>query len=302
MIVATDTLEVKTTKHIFSAKRKKEVLPITIIGDSVQRKIELPPQNSFAYYVNYIYPNVNLLFGYFIDRESDKRYAFPTKISVDLSDNQRDYYDYNVFKKAKQLIKFTPMKLVGFHNSSFEVAYERPTGEDFSTQIMASVLLPNTLTTSRERPRFMTRGFRVAIEERYYFKKDAPYGPYFALELDFLKKNFYTKQWFSNQKMNHHFYETPRVEYEDVFLVKTQFFSSNFKFGYQKEYEKFFVDFYFGLGKRYHNTVHEQRENPEDFFITTDNFPFLELKSQRIAKGKFTSVSVPVNVRLGWRF
>lgn len=36
----------------------------------------------------------------------------------------------------------------------------------------------------------MTRGFRVAIEERYYFKKDAPYGPYFALELDIFKEEF----------------------------------------------------------------------------------------------------------------
>ena len=41
LIVATDTLSVKSTQHFFSAKRKKEVLPITIIGDSLQRDIEL---------------------------------------------------------------------------------------------------------------------------------------------------------------------------------------------------------------------------------------------------------------------
>ena len=97
-------------------------------------------------YEQLIFPHVNLLLGYLIDRKTDKRYAYPTVVSVDLNQNQRDYYHYNLFKKVKQLIKLTPLKIVGFHNASIELAYERPTGRDFSTQLMVSYLIPIAFT------------------------------------------------------------------------------------------------------------------------------------------------------------
>ena len=146
LIVATDTLSTKSTHHFFTAKRQKVPLPITVLGDSLQRKFELATHDSFAYTSNYFFPHVNLLLGYLIDRKADKCYAYPTVVSVDLNQNQRDYYDYNLFKKVKQLIKLTPLKIVGFHNASIELAYERPTGRDFSTQLMVSYLIPIAFT------------------------------------------------------------------------------------------------------------------------------------------------------------
>ena len=300
LIVATDTLSVKSTQHFFSAKRKKEVLPITIIGDSLQRYIELQTHDSFAYIANYFNPNVSILLGYLIDRKADKRFAYPTIVSVDLNENQRDYYDYNRFKKAKQLLKFTPIKFVGFHNASIEVAYERTTGEDFSTQLMASYLLPSSIADYGIKPRFNTKGFRFSIEERFYFKKDAPYGPYFALELDYLKKKHLANSFFSNQESIDTIDETMYREYEDTFLVNTRFLSTNFKFGYQKEFEKIFVDFYLGIGRRYRTTSHKQRDNPSDFIIVPHGH--FNLHHNRIKSGKSTSISLPLNLRIGWRF
>ena len=101
LIVATDTLSTKSTQHFFTAKRQKAPLPITVLGDSLQHKFELATHDSFAYTSNHFFPHVNLLLGYLIDRKADKRYAYPTVVSVDLNQNQLDYYDYNLFKKVK---------------------------------------------------------------------------------------------------------------------------------------------------------------------------------------------------------
>ena len=300
LIVETDTLAVKTTQHLFTAKRQKNPLSIIVMGDSIQRKLELQTHDSFAYKSNYFYPHINLFLGYLIDRKADKRFAYPSIVSVDLNQNERDYYDYNVFKKAKQLLKFSPVKLFGFHNSSIELAYERPTGSDFSTQLMVSYLIPNNIYSLSADFKENTKGYRLALEERFYIKKDAPYGPYFALELDYLEKKFNAEAFFSNQDFNNEFDEETYLEYEEPFVVNTRFLSTNFKFGYQKEYDKIFVDFYFGIGRRYRTTFHEKRDNPEDHLV--NNYGHFDLNYNRIKAGKSNTISIPLNLRLGWRF
>ena len=214
--------------------------------------------------------------GYLIDRKTDKRYAYPTVVSVDLNQNQRDYYDYNLFKKAKQLIKLTPLKIVGFHNASIELAYERPTGRDFSTQLMVSYLIPNSIYRRSADLMENTKGYRLALEERFYFKKDAPYGPYFAIELDYYVDS-----------------------YEDTFIVNATYLSRNFKFGYQKEFSRIFIDMYIGLGVRRRNISHSDRINPADVLLSYQHY---DLEYSRIKEARSTDLSIPLNVRLGWRF
>jgi len=291
LVVDNDTLAGRKQVHDFVVKRSRASLPLEILGDSMQRNLEVVPYNSFAYHLNFSYPHLNILIGWLVDRKSPKRYAYPTHLSFDLKDSLHPYYDYNLFNIPKQLIKVTPAKIFSIHNSSIEVAYERPTGKDFSTQLMMSYLFPNSIYQISSRFKENTKGYRIAFEERFFHKKAAPFGSYIALELDFLKKRAFHEEYFYNKAI-----EEP---YLDTFLVHSQYLSANLKFGYQKEYGKLFVDFYAGIGRRNRTIHHLQRDNPADEIHNHTHFDF---KYNRILEGRHTTVSIPLNFRMGWRF
>ena len=299
LIVDQDTLSQKVDDHFFFVKRGAAPLPIEIQGDSLSKKIWLHSTNSFAYISNFIYPSiVSMVVGWYVDRDSPKRYAYPSIVSVDLN-QQRDYYDYNAIDDTKQLFKITPLKLVGIYNASVEVAYERNTGKDFSSQLMASWLLPVSLNSFNEDTLPEIKGFRVAFEERYYFQKKAPHGPYFAIELDYLKKEHYTRREFVAPSNDHDFNYYVEGDYFDSILVKTSFVGRHLKFGYQKEYRKMFLDFYVGLGVRTRTVHHEERINPKDVLVTNYH---IDTEYNRMKEGTRNAVNVPFNIRVGWRF
>ena len=165
LIVAQETLQGVSQAHHFKVKRSSEALTIKVQGDSLVKELFLVPKNSFAYLSNFIYPSlVSIMGGLIADRNSDKRFAYPTILSVDLQDAKRAYHNYNIFNKTKQLFKVTPLKLIGIQNASLELAYERPTGEDFSTMLMLSWLLPASLYSPNDDPAPETKGFRFALE------------------------------------------------------------------------------------------------------------------------------------------
>ena len=57
---------------------------------------------------------------------------------------------------------------------------------------MASWLLPVSLNSGVDNPLPEVKGYRVVFEERFYFRKKALHVPYFAIEIDYLKKEHYT--------------------------------------------------------------------------------------------------------------
>ena len=227
--------------------------------------------------------------GWFIDRKSPKRYAYPSIISVDVQDTVVPYYDYNRFNPAKQLMKITPLKVFAIHNSSLELAYERTTGEDFSTQLMVSYLLPTSIYQISSDFKENTKGYRIALEERFYFKKRVPFGTYIGLELDYLKKRAFHQNYF--------YTALSEDAYQDTYMVHSQYLSTNLKLGHQKEYRKVFIDFYIGVGRRNRKVHHTQRENLGDKLQSNSHFNF-----NHIEEGRHSSISIPLNFRLGWRF
>ena len=300
LIVAQETLQGVSQAHHFKVKRSSEALTIKVQGDSLVKELFLVPKNSFAYLSNFIYPSlVSIMGGLIADRNSDKRFAYPTILSVDLQDAKRAYHNYNIFNKTKQLFKVTPLKLIGIQNASLELAYERPTGEDFSTMLMLSWLLPASLYSFNDDPAPETKGFRFALEERFYFKEDAPFGPYFALELDYLNKHSYARREFAPLRVVVDPYDYHEDSYEDTFIVNASYLSRNFKFGYQREFSAFFLDFYIGLGVRTRNISHSKRINLADVLLSYMHYDF---NYSRLKEGHSSTLSFPLNARLGWRF
>lgn len=299
VVVLEDSLSTSTKVHSFTVKRSEEPLAVSIASDSLSRKIDIRPFNSFAYASNFFNPSLWTLGFWLIDRNSPKRYGYPTLVSVDLNNPLQEYMDYDAFKPTKQLLKVTPLKLLALHNASLELAYERTTGDDFSTQLMISWLLPSSLSNYDIDPSPQTKGFRLALEERFYFKKKAPFGPYFALELDYLDRQSYTKREFAPNQEGIDPFDYYEGSYEDTFIVNAIYLSRNFKFGYQKEFSSVFLDVYIGLGVRTRNISHSERINPEDVLLSYQDF---DLEYNRIKEGKSIDMSIPLNARIGWRF
>lgn len=93
-------------------------------------------------------------------------------------------------KRHNNVIKLTPLKVFGFMNPSMELVYERKINERYSTQVMASYLLPNPIFRSNSSLKMNIQGFRVSVTPRYYLKKNALHGKYLGIELDYLKNQY----------------------------------------------------------------------------------------------------------------
>lgn len=193
------------------------------------------------------------------------------------------------------LIRLTPLKLIDGVTPGMELSYERITGNTFSTQVMVSWLLPKRIWDSKDGIDPAIRGFRAAIEEKYYLGHEAPEGYYVAFELDYLKKRYVT-QWICD-KPNDTADNYP--DYSDTFRISRQTISGNFKIGYQVELGSFYLDFYIGLGLRYRNVVQHDRLNPADELVRPRH-PNVHWFQHHA--GSFWTVSIPCNWRIGFRF
>lgn len=301
MVIEEDSLAQNTKFKYISVKRSPEPLSITVYNDSISKTVQVKAKNSLAYWLN-LYPSIHLWTGFIIDTKTQKRYSYPNEVYIDLLANDNTYQTYRPIDssvaKYNKVIKFTPLKLLGLINPSIELVYERRTSPSFSTQIMASYLLPRSVTT----PGFDfypdIKGFRVSIEEKYYIYPTAISGLYFGLEFNYLNNTYRDLSYFSDEPDWLSSYNDTNM-YLDNYGIKKQTFSLNAKVGYQYSYDRFVIDLFAGLGIRYRDVSHFDRTNPNDY-MEMPRHPNIEYSSNK--EGQNWTISIPLNVRLGWIF
>lgn len=200
--------------------------------------------------------------------------------------------------EINNIIKINPLKIIDLANPAIELAYERKTGRKFSTQIMASFLLPSSIMDTKQVPPENNQGFRLAIEEKYYFQKFAPSGFYFSIELDFLTTE-YNEVW--NFGVENIYSDTLFLytNNSDTFSIKKQTYSLNLKLGYQLIIKRISIDFYAGIGLRYKDVTHYDRTNPNDAMERPRHPNFYYYKN---IEGQYWTISIPLNVRIGYTF
>lgn len=301
LILNGDSLNIEGTNKLVTLDRSKKPFKVTAYTDSVSKTVSVKAVNSFAYWLN-IYPSMPFWTGFLIDAKASKRYTYPRIVYINLTKNDSRYLTYQPlsesYHKHSNILKITPLKLIGLVNPAFELSYERKTGNSFSTQIMASFLLPRSVWFNDNDINHDIKGFRVSLEEKFYFKKSAPIGPYIGLEFNYLKNrykdtwNFGVENVYTDSTYNF-------TNYADEYGINKQTYSLNFKFGYQQIVKRLSFDIYGGLGLKYKDVVHFDRMNPDDamemprhpnvFYITNRN-------------GRSWTVSIPLNIRIGWTF
>ena len=301
LIIFNDTLKNNAATNVFTVYRDKNPIRLTAFTDSISKTISIKSGNSFAYWLN-IYPNLHLWSGFYIDTKTKKRYTYPKTVYIDLAKPDSTYLSYkpleNPYGKYSNIIKITPLKLVDLVNPSIELSYERLTGRSFSTQLMASCLLPINLVGVIKDFNPEIKGFRFSVEEKFYFKKSAPLGPYAGFEFNYLN-NQYKDIWNFDVKNTNSGTAYNYTNYSDTFGIKKQTFSFNLKFGYQIITKRLAIDFYAGLGLRYKDVRHFDRINPNDKMEIPGHPNVYYLTNQ---EGKYWTISIPLNLRIGWTF
>lgn len=284
--------EALLNQHEICIKRTNEPLVIIVESKETKKTVKVNAKKDIMFWAN-IY---NYGFGALIDLSNSKRYCYPKTIFLDLKDSLSTYQTQLPYSKKydslKNQIKFTPLKLIGLVNPGLEIAFERKTSSQFSTQFMGSVLFDYNNQT----PTLV--GFRTAIEEKFFYKKSAPIGPYLGFEINYLQKKYYDTWMFGVANV----FDNPNYQntnYIDRFGINKKTLSFNLKWGFQTIFNRFVIDFYAGLGLVYREVHHFDRINPNDEMEATRH-PNLYYISNREANE--WSLSLPLNVKIGWAF
>ncbi len=317
LIVDRDTVNyLSETKRII-VPRSADPLEITAISERQTKTVAVQAHNSIAYWLN-IYFNYG--FGMLVERNNPKRYTYPRRIYLSLAapndsfptgrrDGRRLPYSQSrpkgfpspfdpIDESLSGILKITPLKVIGTINPGVEISYERWTGELLSTQITASWLLPNGVWDTEDiKPD--RRGYRLALEERFYYQKSAPSGPYIALEINYLRNTYHSEWMFGVANPMYDPESMVRRNYLDTFGIKKQTISFNLKWGLQTLSNRFSVDFYIGLGLKYRDVRHFDRIRPSDE-MEMPRHPNIHYISDR--EDKNLAVSIPLNFKMGWAF
>ncbi len=279
-----------TEKEIW-INRSKKSLEIIAETNNNKKIIIVNAKNSFLYWVN-LY---NYGLGMLVDKNNPKRYSYPRTIFLDLNDTLSKYKTYvpnkNTNDSLKNIIKFTPLMLIGLVNPGIELSYERKTTSKFSTQFMGSILFDLENKSS-------VVGFRISIEEKYFYRDSSPIGPYVSFEINYLQKKYYDTWNFGIADVNYN-PNYNNTNYSDTYGINKKTLSFDLKWGYQKIIKRFVINFYAGLGLKYRNVNHFGRINPNDEMESTPH-PNIYLISNREANE--WTISIPLNISLGWEF
>jgi len=87
-----DTIKTINNKANLWVERKKELLSIVTITDSITKTIEIKPRNSFMYWVNIPY---TYGIGMLVDMNNPKRYSYPKRIYINSTESRSNYYHFS---------------------------------------------------------------------------------------------------------------------------------------------------------------------------------------------------------------
>lgn len=297
LICKQDTIARLDTIHHLKLERSRGNLNVQLYNDSVRKSVNLSANVSPATYFNLGLGYLGIA-GLLIDLHSPKGYGYPSKVYVNMFDPFTDYSN-NIPRKHAQnhALKITPLKLIGFVNPSFEIAYEYRWNQQTSTQLMGGYITRHPPIFVNHPHAFDAAGFRIAVEQRYFIKQNAPEGAYIAVEFDLLKRQ---RSWSDNYDRFKEGDTIVDFTYTVNKRMEQLFLSGSAKIGWQFIQNRFLLDVYAGLGIRYAIVSIDG--------LTTDP----KSESSNITRifnvvngentGRFFTAAMPLNLRIGYLF
>lgn len=264
-------------------KRSKNPMALRFESDALVKDTLIKSKNSFVFWCNF---GIAYGAGMLIDLTNQKRFTYPKNIYFSMNDINafRDSMKFSLRKEIREekyssaqpaphqnSVKISPLKYLDFSNPAMEIVYERKLNDVFSTQAMASYLFGSSIWNLSNDEKPLAKGFRVALEQRYYHKRNALKGSYFAFELNYLK-NRYDGYWEYVPTDLWGINNIGLVPTREKFTIHKQMTTCHFKWGYQKLGRFFCYDFFVGAGIRYKDVRHVGKNNSPDIRGANDWF------------------------------
>lgn len=290
-----DTVVVHNGAVHLNAKRSKQPLIFYVQNDTAEHQVIVMPKLSAAFWLNLYF---NSGYGMIVDAFTPKRFNYASPIAIHNLQSDTIIHramnhplsgkPHRTKESGNHLLKVAPLRLFNVMQPSLELSYEMRHNKTLSTQLTAAIMYP--------------KGFRIALEEKFYLQNSAPFGMYVSLGVDFHRNEFKRINDYIDIDL---WADTLRtwsapdsVMYRDSVNVSREIFSANLKLGYQGVKGRFVYDVYFGLGYHYRSVSHYDRIDPLD----------LERRSRHLNihtmfdEGSFSTPNLTLGFRLGYVF
>ncbi|HKG08001.1 MAG TPA: hypothetical protein VKB19_16155 [Pedobacter sp.] len=184
-------------------------------------------------------------------------------------------------------ISFSPLRLIDPVNPGLELGLERTYGRRLSTQL--SVGYMKDFFNLYE----YFNGWRVAVEERIYLNPAREGKKYLAIDVVHMNVDYGDDSYFQTDTTKNASY------YTDTFDVSRKSWSFNIRAGIKYPFKRFFIDLSAGLGVKYRMTA-RSGFNEAGGIEREPRHPNARFEANK--EGNFLTLSVPANVRVGYRF
>jgi hypothetical protein len=198
------------------------------------------------------------------------------------------------FEPLKNQVKISPVRLIDFINPGLELGYERLHHRRFSAQLSLSYMTDFFGKTAYDG----YSGHRISLEEKYIFTSSEPVWPYFSAEFVFLNAQIRNTERFAPQEFWDGYLEED-VSYFDSFGIDKQTLTFNLKAGIQVHARGFVIDVCAGLGFKHKDVKHFDKTATDDVMDTPRHPTPFHLA---IYEGKYNTINIPVNIKIGYAF
>jgi len=197
----------------------------------------------------------------------------------------------------RNIILFSPLKVIDFENPGFEFGYQRNMGERFATEVQAT--WQNQILWGGKPYPLGYSGARLGIGEKYYLPNSKKlHQRYVELEVVGLDVDYRIHANVSKEDPN---YSTrPQYEYPDTFNVHKQTISVNFKTGETVAVSRhIMLDWCIGFGLKFKAITHSGAQYP-GYYMTGVRLG--SLFGAGSEAGNRTTINVPCTVRMCYVF
>lgn len=196
----------------------------------------------------------------------------------------------------KNQVKINPLIPFGVINQAVELGYERNFNR-FATEFRVSYALPNSIWDQNAFVPQKATGFRLTLQEKYYYSSDQLSSNYFGVSFDYINRSHDRQMYFDPYTEVDSLYG--QFSYGDTIRVHRAVYSLNLTTGTQINFNRFYVELQIGIGIRLHDVSHSERIEPNDF-MASPRHPSVDYMTA--IEGQRIGLSLPMAVRLGYRF
>ena len=127
IIVNHDTIPTVNNRIVFRVPRQADSLKIKIVGNRISKTAIINAENSFAYWLN-AYPSPMLWTGFLIDKKNPKRYTYPGRLYLNMSDSSSPVFLFDPRDKKGQLLLDISLPWINYF-------YIKPSAENYKSNV-----------------------------------------------------------------------------------------------------------------------------------------------------------------------